>query len=621
MPGIFGILYQNKVKLPEILAERMCNKLGHGEDWFSGRFLMHTFGFHGVVDFKPRLEESFAFSSYTKSLVLYGKIYSLEDSKIFNGNKAKILLSLYEKYGLNFLRRLNGSFVLSIYDEEKGKFMIATDKYGSKNVFYSSNSDKFLFASEIKGILSANSVELKLNLRAISEFFTFSHILGDKTFFEEIKLVSPASVLIYDLLTNRFYIKAYWDFEFKQKNKSTKNLHFYLKKFDHLMEIAVERRMRDKNKIGVFLSGGLDSRLIAVFSKRVADKTGKELISYTFGVKGCLQQKIAMAVANELKIENRFFEIPSDSIAKYAEEVVYKGDGHIRIRDAHFISKLNKVQTEVDAVLVGFSCGTVFGAHLSKRILHVSSRNELLNYLFTRSRIKQVSEYAPQIFAEAFKENLNDVMKEFVKTVREIALNRYEDIAHYWDFRQRARRYLLPIASHIEWYVDVRDPFLDNEVVNFAINLPLELRLEKRFIHKALKYCAPALAKIPQENTGVPPDKYGLPLLFSKIMMVSVFLLKDLIQRLSFGKILFKPKDYRGYDYWIRTGSKKYVEDVLLHRTYSKVFDKQNIRKILEEHMMCQRNHDQLICDILNVQLLLSNLLKVKNKFKVRSLE
>lgn len=593
----------------------MCHQLGHEVDWFSGKFLLHAFGFHGIVDFKQYLEDSYAFVSDKKSLVVYGRIYSLKGKalNLFGKNIAETLLSLYEKDGLNFLNSINGLFALSIYDEEKDKFIIATDRYGSRNVFYNANADNILFSSEIKGITSALPVKPKLNTEAIGEFFTFSYLLGNKTLFTEIEVIPPASILTYDFKANRINTNTYWDFKFNSESERGKNLDDYLKEFNYLMKVAVERSMMDKDKIGVFLSGGVDSRLLVGFAKMVAGRMGKEVISYTFGTEGCYQQKIALAVANELKIKNVFFEIPPNSIATYAEEVVYKGDGHIRIRDAHFISSLSKVRAEVDTTLMGIGCDTAFGANLSKGLLKISNKNDLLLYLLSRFRVKEVAEHIPHLFTDNFVKNLDlekEVMKEFLKSVREIDLNRYEDIVYYWVFRQRFRRYSLPLAGHIEWYLDVRYPFLDNDIVNFALTLPLELRLDKKFIYKALRYCFPSLAKIPLEATGTPPDTYALPILFSKIMRHGQYMLKDLIQKVSLGKVIFRPKDYRGYDYWLRTGSRQYVEKVLLREDRLKVFDENHVRKILKEHITCRRNHDQLICDILNIKLLIHEMYK-----------
>jgi asparagine synthase (glutamine-hydrolysing) len=207
---------------------------------------------------------------------------------------------------------------------EKQKVIIANDRYGSKNLFYVINSDRILYSSEIKAILEDISIIPKLNHESVVELFTFSFMLGNKTLFNGIELFPPASILIYDLKKNKIQIVGYWDFKFDH-DKEPKNLETYLTEFNLLMEKVVERRMADKDKIGIFLSGGVDSRLMAGFAQRVAERTGKELISFTFGTKGGWQGKIAMQVADKLGIENGFYEIPADMIANYAEEVVLKG--------------------------------------------------------------------------------------------------------------------------------------------------------------------------------------------------------------------------------------------------------------------------------------------------------
>jgi len=599
MPGVFG--YYGKEK-NDTLANDMASLLTHGENWFSGECLYHEFGFHGVVDFKSH-KDNYVFLD-DKSLVVYGNIYSFR-GKNLGDNKAETVLSLYEKYGLDFLKDINGSFVLSIYDG--GKLIIAADRLGSKNLLYTTKSDGILYSSEIKAILADKSIETTLNHEAIAEFFTFSFPLDNKTFFEGIKLLPPASILICH--QDKMLIKRYWDFKFDRKKQ--KDFTTLIKEFEKIMEKAVEIRMADKDKIGIFLSGGLDSRLIAGFAKRIADRTNKELISFTFGTKGGWQEKIASKVASELGIENRFYEIPSDSISKYAEEVVYKGDGHIRIRDAHFISLLSKVKSEVDTVLVGFFCSELFGEMLSANVSGVSTKAELVEYLFSKYEVKQTAGHIPEIFQRSSLINLKRVKENFIKTVNGIPFDSYDEIADYWELRQRDRRYILPLSNYISCYLDVRLPYLDNEVIDFAVNLPLELRFGKSFIHKALKHIFPDLANIPLEKSGVPPDTTGLPLILFKMKRLADARLKTLIERISFGKVLIKPPDYKGYEYWLRTGSKKYVEGALLQEP-NEIFNREYIRKIVEEHMKGKKNHDQIICDVLNINLLMDKFIERK---------
>lgn len=600
MPGIFGVCNWTGNKNIENLANQMQSKLEHNEEWFSGKYIDHQLGFHGIVNFDSQLESDYT-NLNDKSAAVYGDIYTFRDQKL-SKNKAEAILSLYEKYGLDFLKHLNGSFVLSIYDN--GNLIIANDRLGSKSLFYTIKSDGILYSSEIKAVLADKSIKRELNYEAIAEFFTFSYPLGNKTFFEGIELLPHASILISH--RNKIQIKRYWDFKF-DREKQNKDLNNLIKEFDTVMEKAVGIRMADKDKIGIFLSGGLDSRLLAGFAKRIADRAGKELISFTFGTRGGWQEKIASKVAEELEIENRFYEIPDDMIANYAEEVVYKGDGHMRIRDAHFISLLDKIRSECKDVLVGFFCDTIFGTHLHEDILQISSKEEFVGYLFNKYKVKQIAEHIPTIFSKNFLDNLGGKVKEnFTNTVMETPFDSYDDIAHYWDIRQRGRRYMLPMSNYVEWYIKAMDPFLDDKVVDFAVNLPLELKFRKKIIHIACKSIFPNLSDIPLEDTGAPPHAVGLSRILPIARRLALAKAKSAVERISFGRILFKPKDYRGYEYWLRTGSKKYVEDVLLQSStlyLTSIFDQKYVENIVYNHMKGEKNYDQLICDLINFKL------------------
>lgn len=603
MPGIFGILTPTINTIPETLADEMPGRLQHGENWFTAKCLRHQSGFHGVVDFEHRLEDSYA-STNDKSLVIYGDVYSCDKYGTLMLSKAEALLYLYENDGPSFISQLNGSFVISILDEQKDELIVANDRLGSKELFYIKDQDGLRYSSEIKALLVEPSIKPKLNSEAVAEFFTFSHLLDSKTLFQGVELLPPASILRYDCGTSQLQIETYWDFEF-DRDEEPENIETYLEEFESLMEKAVGRRMEDKSKIGIFLSGGLDSRLMAGFAKRTADKTNKKLISFTFGTRGGWQEKIAAQVASALQIENRFYEIPSDSIAKYAEEIVYKGDGHIRIRDAHFISLLRKVRSEVDTVLVGLFCSELFGEELFETILGVSTKDELIDYLFNFYRIKQIAEHIPGLFATTFGTDLEKRARaNFTNILEVISLRSYSEMADYYELRQRDRRYIIPISNYMSWYLDTRLPYLDNEVVDFAVNLPVELRFGKGLIHKASRHIFANIAHIPWEKSGVAPDTTGLPLMLSQTGRAANRRLRKIVERISFGRSLFRPEDYRAYDYLLRTGSRKYIEDVLLRESNQNIFDQGYVRKIVEEHMNGRRNHDQVICDLINMYLL-----------------
>jgi asparagine synthase (glutamine-hydrolysing) len=596
MPGILGYFGNEEF---DNLANDMKTLLSHKKTWFDEIIFSHPLGFHGISDFKSNLD-SCAKNLEERSIVVYGNIYSYKNKSI-GGDKAEELLDFYKKDGIDFIKYLNGSFIFSIYDN--GKIFLANDKLGSKNLFYNANNDELLYSSEIKGILTSDSIKPILNNYAVSEFLTFTYLLENRTFFKDITLLPAGSVLVFD--DNKLKIEKYYDLAVKRETRENFNLNELITKFSRIFENAVKQRIQDKKRIGIFLSGGLDSRLLAGFAKKISQNLDIELKSFTFGTKGGRQEKIAKKIAKILNIENTFYEIPSNSIAEYAEETVYNGDGLTRIRDAHFISLLKEFREEVDTVLLGFFCSELFGETLIRDLNVLSTKSDLANYLFKLYHLTKVSKYKTSIFSDNFSLISEKKIKDtFIKTLEDIPLESFNEIAHHWEILQRCRRYIIPLANYISWYMEPRLPYLDENVVDFALRLPINLRLNKRFIHKVIRYLFPSLSNVVWEKTGLPVDSSPILENIFKIKRYFMDKLKAIIQSISQNKILFRDLDYRAYAYILRSDSKEFVFRTLLGNKDEKMWNYEKINQIVKEHMNLKKNNELILCDILQIKIL-----------------
>jgi asparagine synthase (glutamine-hydrolysing) len=337
MPGVFGLLDMLQQKPPVDLANltaRMEERLKHNEKWFDGLYFQHKFGFYGIVDFRDRLENDYYKDDKNDvEVLIFGDIFSIKDREIKGECKAKTVIDIYKMGNLNNLKELNGTFVLMIRDGKR--FILINDQLGSLPLYYVPRKHQILFSSEIKAILEDPSISSLLNLESVVELLTFSYPLGNKSLLKGINLLPPSHMLICDYERGGFELRKYWDFKFEEET-APKCLEDYIREFDFKFEKAIRRRILEKDRIGIFLSGGVDSRLLACYAKKVADRMGKTLLSFTFGPRNCLQKKIAKEVADKLGIENIFLELSSNWIENMANEIIYKGDGHLRIRDAHF---------------------------------------------------------------------------------------------------------------------------------------------------------------------------------------------------------------------------------------------------------------------------------------------
>ncbi|MHA1385530.1 MAG: asparagine synthetase B family protein, partial [Candidatus Helarchaeota archaeon] len=536
------------------------------------------------------------------------KIFDLE-SKASSLNNVQVIMYLYNKAGIDFIRYINGQFVFALYDKPRGRMIVANDRYGYFPIFYFFNKKKFIFASEAKTILTDSSISSKLEESAIPEFFSFSHLLGDKTFFKQIKYLQPGTVMIYNILKNNLIMHKYFDFE--PNKERIPDLEDLLNSFKLIMKNAVERTMQGKKKVGVFLSGGLDSRLIAAF----ASETSAEVITFTFGAKNCPDQHIAKRVSNKLGLKNIFFGIPSDFIKNFATKIVYNGDGLIRIRDCHFIAHLDMVRKIVDTVLMGTLGGNLFGHNITpllrKKKINYHTLSGIKKYILAYSnRGLALDSYAEAYNNKFYQKAKEEIQRNFDKEFSQIAKNKWIDkkidLIDYWDYRVWQPRWIFQAFQYIGWYVETRHPFLDNELVDFfAFKLPIQMRLGERFLEKAMNYCFPKLSSISLEK-GSPPDSPQVNFYLKRAQKFTQRKINELLERISRGKLDIRAINYRDYGRWLRGNSKDYVLDILdINRAINiKYFKKDFIKKVLKEHMSAKKNHDQLICDFINFELM-----------------
>ncbi len=207
------------------------------------------------------------------AIVFNGEIYNFQELKkkylsnqgFHSKTDTEVVLKLYEKLGIDFINGLNGDFAISILDKHKGKLYLIRDRVGVKPLYYYHENDKLVFASEIKSILAAG-VKAELNEDEILNYFVFKYSPQQITLYKNILRLPPASYLEYDVAKNSFSICKYWHVE---KNKAYANLS-YNDAQDCLFELlkdSTQMRLLADVPIGNFLSGGLDSSIIAYFLK------------------------------------------------------------------------------------------------------------------------------------------------------------------------------------------------------------------------------------------------------------------------------------------------------------------------------------------------------------------
>jgi len=181
------------------------------------------------------------------------------------GTDTEVLLHLYEEYGAACLQRVNGQFAFAIWDARDRSLFLARDRMGIRPLFYTRTADAFLFASEVKALLAVPGVTTEIDPVVLDQVFVYWAALPGNTVYRGIEEVPPGHYLT--LRDGRQSLQAYWNFVFAGPGER-RTTDEYLDEFHALLDDATRIRLRSDAPGGLYLSGGLDSSIVASLAVR-----------------------------------------------------------------------------------------------------------------------------------------------------------------------------------------------------------------------------------------------------------------------------------------------------------------------------------------------------------------
>jgi asparagine synthase (glutamine-hydrolysing) len=276
MCGITGIISSapsDDGRIRGSLKHRGPDQQGHYSDLILGKYVFFCHTRLSILDLSENGKQPMLTNDKKIVMIFNGEIYNFQELKkqflsdeSFNSRSdTEVILKLYEKKGIEFIHELNGDFAIAILDKRIGKMFLIRDRAGVKPLYYSAAGADFIFGSEIKAIL-ASGIKPALNENEILNYFIFKYTPRSNTLYKNIFRVPPASYLEYDFATNTFDIKKYW-----QLKKTDEYLRISYSEAEHelhrLVKSSTEMRLISDVPVGNFLSGGLDSSIIASLVK------------------------------------------------------------------------------------------------------------------------------------------------------------------------------------------------------------------------------------------------------------------------------------------------------------------------------------------------------------------
>jgi asparagine synthase (glutamine-hydrolysing) len=209
-------------------------------------------------------------------LVFNGEIYNHQELRPDLENRGhryrtrsdtETILHLFEEYGRDCVRHLRGMFAFVIWDTRRQRLFAARDRLGIKPLYYYLDSQRLLFGSEIKTLLAYPGLRAELNRSVIPEYLAFGYISSAETMFKSIRKLMPGHTLELDE-AGQSRIEPYWDLAVPVDSDSRPRQH-YVTHYREMLEHAVSSHLMSDVPLGVFLSGGLDSSVVAALTSKL----------------------------------------------------------------------------------------------------------------------------------------------------------------------------------------------------------------------------------------------------------------------------------------------------------------------------------------------------------------
>lgn len=397
--------------------------------------------------------------------------------KFSTKSDTEVILKLYKLYGKDFVKKLRGFFSIIIFDKKKNSIFVARDFLGSKPLYYYENESLIAFCSEMRPLIKMNLAKFEIRRDKINEFMVFGYLAGEGKLIKNIKEF-PLSTLMEINLKNFKKIKSkYWYPVDKFENIN--NEKYALERFEDILKRVINQWSRTDTKLGVFQSGGIDSSIIAANLKKKfvslnATFPKDRELSETKNI-DYLEKKFDLEIS-KVKINDSINYKDLINLSKIADEPFHDANAHVFLKMCNFAKAKN-----IKTIITGDGGDEVFGGYLryksvAKRFDKLNKPEIIilaLNYLSVE-RLKKID--------KNFFLDLSERIKIFNSIKSKYSINKcleMDQLTYLNPWLHRIDR--ISMANGIE----VRSPFLDNEMINFGNNLHPDLKIKKN-IHKYL---------------------------------------------------------------------------------------------------------------------------------------
>lgn len=617
MCGITGIFNIDGKPVSINTIKKMTDIIRHrgpdGEGFWVDSFIGFGHRRLAIIDLSPLGHQPMQNDDGSLIITYNGEIYNFinlrvelisKGYKFISQTDTEVVLKAYQEWGPNFIHKLNGMFAFAIWDRRNNELFIARDRFGVKPIYYYLKGNTFIFASEIKAILKHPDISVSVNIEALNEYFSFQNIFSDLTLFDGIKLLPAGSILnikLGDL--HSLKIEKYWDYNFFNETNIKEDE--CIEELNNLFTQSVNRQLISDVEIGSYLSGGMDSGSITC----IAAKNIPNLKTFTCGFDlssasglelGFDERTKAEYLSNLYKTEHYEVILKAGDMERIMPNLIWHLED-LRVGQCYPNYYVSRLASKFVKVILSGAGGDELFAGYPWRYYRAINNDNFDNY------VEKYYKYWQRLIPDSlkpkfFNENIypqiwnyqtKDVFKSILSkiTISDFTPENYINLSLYFEIKTFLHGLLLvedklSMANSLE----TRVPFLDNELVDFAMKIPIKYKLKN--IYEVIRI-----------NENEPGSKKAK------------FLEKTNDGKIILRKVLAKyvPSDYanglkQGFSApdasWFKGESIEYIKSLLCNKK-ALIYDYlqySTIQSLLNEHFEGKVNRRLLIWSLLSFE-------------------
>jgi asparagine synthase (glutamine-hydrolysing) len=621
MCGVTGLIHLNGYSVSPVILKKMTDSIAHRGPDGEGHWIVENVGIGhrrlAIIDLSPAAHQPMVTNSGRYILSYNGEIYNYREIRAeleshgirFRSNSdTEVLLEALAFWGCDAFLKFNGMFALAFWDRVEKTLILARDRYGIKPIYYTTQKNIFAFGSEQRAILQIPGFEKNLNLPALYEYFTFQNIFTDQTLIKDIQILPAGHYLKLNTETKTVKMTQYWDFHFQEPTNPS-DPREYEEELDRLFVQAVNRQLVSDVEIGSYLSGGMDSGSITA----IAAKSIPELKTFTCGfdmssISGLElafdERTAAEALSAMYGTEHYEIVLKAGDMERSLKSVVNAleeprvGQSYPNYFAAKLASKFVKV------VLSGSGGDELFGGYPWRYFKPFQSKNfedYIDSYYLYWQRLASNSELK-ELFSPVWDEVKSvwtrDIFRDVFKTPPSEITSPEDYINQSLYFEAKTFLHgLLVVEDKLSMAnsLETRVPFLDNDLVDFAMRCPVSLKLNFNF-----------KSQRPDENEV--KNKYNIKNKFS--YTGKLILKKTLESYLPLNTLL---RDKQGFsapdESWFRSHSLEFIVEKfnIVNTNIDSIINLNKVNILLNDHLKGVKNRRLLIWSLLCVNEILKN--------------